>query len=132
MPTPSMQINPRLEDERAAFVLASSEAIEAAAKAISACMDYPWEHMPEQGRKTMRQHAETVISAALSAAALNGADAGVSEKPSAWLHYAPKKPQLRRVDFSPTATVEERGNGWVTVALAPLPSAPTQGVSHGK
>ncbi|CUJ01617.1 Lar family restriction alleviation protein [Achromobacter aegrifaciens] len=38
--------------------------IEAAAKALAECMDYPWAHMPEQGRATMREHAQTVIRAA--------------------------------------------------------------------
>lgn len=38
--------------------------IEAAAKRLASCMDYPWEHMPEQGRKAMREHAQSVISAA--------------------------------------------------------------------
>lgn len=39
--------------------------LEAAAKKLAACMDYPWEHMPEQGRASMREHATAVISAAL-------------------------------------------------------------------
>ncbi|MNV15611.1 hypothetical protein D3C71_1063420 [compost metagenome] len=38
--------------------------IEAAAKALAECMDYSWAHMPEQGRATMREHAQTVIRAA--------------------------------------------------------------------
>lgn len=38
--------------------------IEAAAKTMAECMDYPWAHMPEQGRATMREHAQTVIRAA--------------------------------------------------------------------
>ncbi|MCP2516789.1 hypothetical protein M5J07_17755 [Achromobacter mucicolens] len=38
--------------------------IEAAAKAMAECMDYPWAHMPEQGRATMREHAQTVTRAA--------------------------------------------------------------------
>lgn len=38
--------------------------IEAGAKAIAVCMDYPWDHMPEQGRQLMRLHAATVIQAA--------------------------------------------------------------------
>lgn len=42
----------------------SDTQIEVAAKAISACMDYPWDHMPEQGRNNMRKHAKTVIVAA--------------------------------------------------------------------
>lgn len=39
--------------------------LEAAAKKLAACMDYPWEHMPEQGRASMREHAQAVIGAAL-------------------------------------------------------------------
>jgi hypothetical protein len=38
--------------------------LEAAAKTLAACMDYPWEHMPEQGRASMREHAKAVINAA--------------------------------------------------------------------
>jgi hypothetical protein len=39
--------------------------LDAAAKKLAACMDYPWEHMPEQGRASMREHAQAVIGAAL-------------------------------------------------------------------
>lgn len=46
-------------DERAEFD------IEAAAQRLAACMDYPWEHMPEQGRSSMREHAKAVVIAAL-------------------------------------------------------------------
>lgn len=42
--------------------------LEAAAKKLAACMDYPWEHMPEQGRASMREHATAVIGAALNPA----------------------------------------------------------------
>jgi hypothetical protein len=38
----------------------NANTIEAAAKILAACMDYPWEHMPEQGREAMRQHAVKV------------------------------------------------------------------------
>lgn len=38
--------------------------IEAAAKALAFCMDYPWEHMPEPGKEAMRKHAAAVIEAA--------------------------------------------------------------------
>ena len=38
--------------------------VEAAAKVLAAKMDYPWEHMPEQGRKSMRENAKAVIDAA--------------------------------------------------------------------
>lgn len=40
--------------------------LEAAAKKLAACMDYPWEHMTEQGRASMREHATAVIDAALN------------------------------------------------------------------
>jgi hypothetical protein len=40
--------------------------LEAAAKKMAACMDYPWEHMPEQGRASMREHAKAVIDTALN------------------------------------------------------------------
>lgn len=39
--------------------------IESAAKVLANCMDYPWEHMPENGRVLMRKHAQAVIDAAL-------------------------------------------------------------------
>ena len=41
--------------------------IEQAAQALADCMDYPWEHMPTQGRQTMRDNASKIISAALLA-----------------------------------------------------------------
>ncbi|MNF95871.1 hypothetical protein D3C84_786400 [compost metagenome] len=40
--------------------------IESAAKVLASCMDYPWEHMPENGRALMRKHAKDVIDAALN------------------------------------------------------------------
>lgn len=39
--------------------------IESAAKVLANCMDYPWEHMPENGRVLMRKYAQAVIDAAL-------------------------------------------------------------------
>lgn len=41
--------------------------IEAAAQKMAECMDYPWAHMPEQGRTHMRKYAQAVIDAALAA-----------------------------------------------------------------
>lgn len=38
--------------------------IDAAAKALAQAMDYPWEHMPEQGRAQMRKDAEAILEAA--------------------------------------------------------------------
>lgn len=43
--------------------------LDAAARKLAACMDYPWEYMPEQGRASMREHAKAIVSAALSASA---------------------------------------------------------------
>lgn len=43
--------------------------IEAAAKKLSECMDYPWDHMPEQGRQSMRAITQRVLAAANSQAA---------------------------------------------------------------
>ena len=40
------------------------EQITAAAKKLAECMEYPWDHMPEQGRAEMRKHARAVLSAA--------------------------------------------------------------------
>lgn len=45
---------------------------ERAAKTLAACMDYPWEHMPEQGRATMRKHAESIIAATSTTAHKEG------------------------------------------------------------
>lgn len=39
--------------------------VEAAAMKLAKCMDYPWQHMPEQGRNEMRKHAQAVIDAAM-------------------------------------------------------------------
>lgn len=41
----------------------TEEDIEAAAKTLAKCMDYPWESMPTQGRIEMRKHAQAVLSA---------------------------------------------------------------------
>lgn len=41
--------------------------IEAAAKRLAACMDYPWEFMPEKGRENMRQHARAIVGPAAAA-----------------------------------------------------------------
>lgn len=47
-------------------------AIDAAARKIAECMDYPWEHMPEKGRSNMREHAKAVLDAARNALAQKG------------------------------------------------------------
>ena len=38
-----------------------------AAKTLAKCMDYPWDHMPEQGRQAMRKHAQEIVSEAVAA-----------------------------------------------------------------
>lgn len=38
--------------------------LDAAAKSLAEAMDYPWEHMPEQGRAQMKANACKVIEAA--------------------------------------------------------------------
>lgn len=38
--------------------------IEAAAKVLASAFDYPWEHMPEQGRENIRKHVRAVLKAA--------------------------------------------------------------------
>lgn len=43
---------------------AGSDNIEAAAKRLSKCMDYPWEHMTKQGHESMRDHARAILRAA--------------------------------------------------------------------
>jgi hypothetical protein len=83
----------------------SDEQIEAAAKVISDCMDYPWAHMPEQGRSNMRKHAAAVVAAALAGQEQAGA--------VAWrdMATAPKDGTLLRllVDFEHHATEDGEG-----------------------
>ena len=43
----------------------STRDIEFAAKVLANCMDYPWEHMPDNGRVLMRKHAKDIVDAAL-------------------------------------------------------------------
>ena len=45
----------------------TDEAVNAAAKVLAERFDYPWEHMPEEGRKNMRAQARAVVEAALRA-----------------------------------------------------------------
>ena len=40
---------------------------EAAAKVMAQRMDYPWEHMPEEGRSHMRESARKIVNAAMAA-----------------------------------------------------------------
>ncbi|AMM23202.1 hypothetical protein [Variovorax sp. PAMC 28711] len=69
--------------------------IEAAAKIIAECMDYPWAHMPEQGRKTMREHASKVAAVLSLHPAPSAAEPG-APKPYA---YAIIIPDERRVEL---------------------------------
>lgn len=56
----------RLASPSPSAVQPLSEAqVDAAAQKLAECMDYPWEHMPEQGRKSMREHAKAVIEAGI-------------------------------------------------------------------
>lgn len=59
---------PICDDEPAAQPQGETVAFdfESAAQKIACCMDYPWEHMPEKGRDSMREHAKAIINAALS------------------------------------------------------------------
>lgn len=69
-------LNPKPTPEAPAQASAVDErAIDAAARKIAECMDYPWEHMPEKGRSTMRDHAKAVLDAARAALAQKGGDA---------------------------------------------------------
>lgn len=49
---------------QAGAVPLTPEQITAAAKKLAECMEYPWDHMPEQGRAEMRKHARAVTAAA--------------------------------------------------------------------
>ncbi len=42
----------------------TDEQIDKAAMKLAECMDYPWTHMPEEGKREMRKHAKAVIEAA--------------------------------------------------------------------
>lgn len=44
----------------------TKEQIETAAKKMAEVMDYPWGHMPELGRKKMRENAQLVLQSALA------------------------------------------------------------------
>lgn len=51
--------------------------------------------------------------------------------PVAWLHYAAKKPSLRRVDFHSAPGVVEQANGWKTIPLGPIAAAAQRCPSQG-
>lgn len=48
------------------------EQIDRGAQKLAALFDYPWEHMPEQGRRTMRENVVKVFEAALSKPPVQG------------------------------------------------------------
>lgn len=54
----------QLESKQPSAGVAQGIDIDAAAKALAQCMDYPWDFMPVQGRKAMYEHAKSVIGAA--------------------------------------------------------------------
>ncbi|MES2871422.1 MAG: hypothetical protein V4749_17840 [Pseudomonadota bacterium] len=43
---------------------------EKAARRLAYCMEYPWHHMPEKGKNSMREHAKAVVESALTATSL--------------------------------------------------------------
>lgn len=53
--------------ERPQEVGLTDEAVNDAAKVLAERFDYPWERMPEEGRKNMRVQARAVVEAALRA-----------------------------------------------------------------
>lgn len=57
-------LTPQPTQAQAGAVPLTDEQITAAAKKLAECMEYPWEFMPEPGRKNMRKHAQDVIGAA--------------------------------------------------------------------
>lgn len=52
-------------------------------------------------------------------------------KPMAWLHYAAKKPSLRRVDFHAVPGLVEQASGWKTIPLGPIAPAAHPCASQG-
>ncbi|WP_423933247.1 hypothetical protein [Comamonas sp. 23] len=69
----------------------------------------------------LRMRGEQAVAAQAAPAAV----AVPENMPAAYLHFAPKKPELRRVDFLRNASKSERGCGWITIPLAPFQAAPT-------
>lgn len=55
---------PQPTQAQAGAVPLTDEQIDAAAKKLAECMEYPWEFMPEPGRKNMRKHAQAVLETA--------------------------------------------------------------------
>ena len=50
-----------------ADMVTDAKVIEHAAQTLAKCMDFPWEHMIEKGRETMRMHARTIVLSAINA-----------------------------------------------------------------
>ena len=42
----------------------TDEQLDKAGMKLAECMDYPWKHMPEEGKRTMCDHAKAIIEAA--------------------------------------------------------------------
>lgn len=63
-PIRALYTTPQPTQAQAGAVPLTDEQIDAAAKKLAECMEYPWEFMPEPGRKNMRKHAQDVIGAA--------------------------------------------------------------------
>jgi hypothetical protein len=49
-----------------------AQATDRVAQVIAELFDYPWDHMPEQGREDMRKKARAIFFAALAAQAKQG------------------------------------------------------------
>ena len=41
----------------------TDEQLDKAGMKLAECMDYPWEHMPEEGKRNMREYAKAIIEA---------------------------------------------------------------------
>ena len=59
---------PQAQAEDARDAQWTEQQIDAAARTLSECMDYPWQGMTAQGKQQMRAHARTILSAAIAAA----------------------------------------------------------------
>lgn len=58
-------IEARVSGEEAKPLSSPAFDYEKAARRLAHCMEYPWQHMPEQGRQSMREHAKSIIESAL-------------------------------------------------------------------
>lgn len=90
----------------------STVQLEQAAKTLTEIMDYPWEHMPEQGRQTMRENANKVIAAL-------GAEIAQPVEPVAWRYMTNQTHTI----FS---EVEPPDDAYDDGTLTPLYAAPQE------